>query len=590
MSKRGIFRTKSACVIAVSGVFTIALSFAISSRKTMAQISNLDWPYYGNDLGNQRYQNLDQVNPANASNLKPAWIFHTGVLDDDRVSFEASPLVINGTMYITTGHDDVFALNAATGDEIWAYHPLAEMPPLDQIRICCGHDNRGVAQGGGKIFIGRLDGVLVALDAASGQVLWKTTVVDWRDGFAITMAPQFVNGKVIVGVSGGEFEVQGRVLAFDAQTGALVWTFFSTPESLPSAPSWAGKSWATGGGTVWTTPAVDPGLGLIYVTTGNAAPDLNGIQRAGDNLYTASIVALDINTGKPRWFFQEVHHDIWDYDGPQPAMLFSLNGTPAISHCQKSGEVFILDRRNGTALHSVTETPVDPGPAWQHASPTQPISSVQPLTPRGVEFAPPGTTAAPRFTPPQPTPLLMPGPESGCEWPPAAYSPRTKYIYYGARYEPAIFQTFPNNTEGFASSAVVVVPGVRARGIFGATDSVTGQIIWKHDVPDQAARSGMVVAGDLVFYGQNDGTFIAANAGTGNILWSFAGTSVPNGGGANAAPVAYVAGGKEFVANAFGGSSSERHRPRVSPLGDALIAFSLPDAGYTGPHIVQGSH
>jgi quinohemoprotein ethanol dehydrogenase len=590
MSKKRIFRTKTACAIAISGALTLTLSFAISSRKTMAQIANVNWPYYGNDPGNQRYQNLDQVSLANASNLQPAWIFHTGVLDDDRVSFEVSPLVIDGVMYITTGHDDVFALNAGNGNEIWGYHPLAEMPPLDQIRICCGRDNRGIAHGNGKIFVGRLDGVLVALDAASGQVKWKTTVADWRDGFAITMAPQFVNGKVIVGVSGGEFEVRGRVVAFDAQTGAVDWTFFSTPESLPSAPSWAGKSWATGGGTVWTTPAADPGLGLIYITTGNAAPDLNGIHRAGDNLYTASIVALNIDTGTPRWYFQEVHHDLWDYDGPQPVVLFSLNGTPALSHCQKSGEVFMLDRRNGTPLHTVTETPVPSGPGWQHASPTQPMSSVQGLTPKEVEFAPPGTTVAPRFTPPQETPLLMPGVESGCEWPPAAYSPRTKFIYYGARYEPGIFQTSPNNDQNFASSVVLVVPGVQTRGIFGATDAVTGKIAWQHDVPDQPARSGMVVAGDLVFYGQNDGTFNAANAATGDILWSFAGTSVQNGGGANAAPMAYVAGGKEFIANAFGGSSSERHRPRVSPLGDALIAFSLPDAGYTGPNVVQGSH
>jgi quinohemoprotein ethanol dehydrogenase len=585
MSKKRMFR-KLIYAGAIATLF--ALWFAIPAHETLAQNSNLDWRYYGNDPGNQRYQDVDQINLANVSSLKPAWIFHTGVLGDDRVSFEVSPLVIGGVMYITTGHDDVFALNAATGDEIWAYHPLAEMPPLDQLRICCGRDNRGVAYGNGKVFIGRLDDVLVALDAATGRVVWKKTVEDWRNNFTITMAPQFVNGKLIVGVSGGEFEVRGRVFAFDAETGALAWTFFTTnPESLPSVPSWTGKSWASGGGTVWTTPSVDPALGLIYITTGNAAPDLNGIHRAGDNLYTSSIVALDVNTGTRRWFFQEVHHDIWDYDGPQPTVLFSLNGAPAISHCQKSGEVFILDRRTGTPLHPVTETPVPRGPDWQHASPTQPVSSVQPLTPREIEFAPPGTTRASRFTPPQETPLLMGGPEQGCEWPPAAYSPRTKYIYYGARYEPAIFRTAPNNTEGFASSAVTVIPGVQTRGIFGATNSLTGLIVWKHDVPDQPARSGMVVAGDLVFYGQNDGTFKAADAATGAILWSFSGPSVQNGGGANAAPIAYVTAGKEFVANAFGGNQSERRRRNNSPLGDAVIAFSLPDAAGTGPRIVH---
>jgi quinohemoprotein ethanol dehydrogenase len=588
VSKTIIFRRKLIYAGAIMALF--ALWIAIPFRNTVAQINDVDWRYYGNDLGNQRYQNVDQINLTNVSNLKPAWIFHTGVLDDDRVSFEVSPLVINGVMYITTGHDDVFALNSATGDQIWAYHPLAEMPPLDQLSVCCGRDNRGVAYGNGKIFIGRLDAVLVALDAATGQVVWKRTVVDWRDRYAITMAPQFVNGKVVVGVSGGEFEVRGGAFAFDAQTGAPAWTFFSTPESLPNAPSWAGRSWENGGAPVWTTPAVDPGLGLIYITTGNAAPDLNGIHRAGDNLYAASIVALDVNTGKPQWHFQEVHHDIWDYDGPQSPVLFSLNGAPAISHCNKSGEVFILDRRNGRPLHAVTETPAPSGPDWQHAAPTQPVSSVQALTPKAVEFAPPGNTPAPRFTPPQPTALLMqPGPSGGCQWPPAAYSPRTNYLYYGTSYQPANFQTFPNNTDGFASRAPSVIPGVQMRGIFGATNSITGQIVWKHDIPEQPARSGMLVAGDLVFFGQNDSMFHAANAATGAILWSFTGTSVENGGGANASPIAYVTGGKQFIANAFGGNSSVRRRPRVSPLGDAMIAFSLPDAGYTGPRIVHAS-
>ncbi len=282
-----------------------------------------------------------------------------------------------------------------------------------QLKICCGRDNRGVAYGNGKVLIGRLDGILVALDATTGTVVWKKTVEDWGNNFTVTMAHQFVNGKVITGVSGGEFEVRGRVFAFDGKTGALVWTSFTTPESLPSAPSWAGNSWATGGGTVWTTPPVDPALGLTYITTGNAAPDLNGIHRSGDNLYASSIVALDINTGKPRWFFQEVHYDIWDYDGPQPTVLFSLNGVPAINHCQESGEVFILDRRTGTPLHAVTEAPAPSGPAWQHASPTQPISSVQLLTPRAIEIAPPGTTPAPRFHPAPTHTLADGGPGTG---------------------------------------------------------------------------------------------------------------------------------------------------------------------------------
>jgi quinohemoprotein ethanol dehydrogenase len=559
--------------------------------RMFAQQADVDWPFHGNDLGNMRYQDIDLIDRGNVAQLVPLWIFHTGLFDP-RSSFEVSPLVINGVMYITTGHDDIYALNAATGDEIWAYHPLSDMPPLENLRICCGRDNRGVAYANGKVFIGRLDAVLVALDAATGEVLWKSTVADFRENFTVTMAPQVTDGKVIVGVSGGEFRVRGRVVAFDAETGQHAWTFFTVPPDGPSAPTWAGKSWQTGGGPVWTTPAVDPALGLVYITTGNASPDLNGSRRRGDNLYTSSIVALDVKTGKHRWHFQEVHHDIWDYDGPQPPVLFTLarDGleVPAISHCNKSGEQFILNRRDGTPLHPVTETPVPTEPAWQHPSPTQPVSSVEKLTPIELDFVPPGLTPAPRFTPPSTTPLLIqPGVEAGCEWPPAAYSPRTGFVYYGARYEPNIFESAPNNETDFGSRVTARIPGVSPRGIFGGVDTVTGRIAWKTDIP-QPARSGVVVAGNLVFFGQDDGTFSAYDAETGAVLWSFSGTSIPNGGGANAAPIAYALNGKEYIANAFGGNANERNR-LVSPLGDALVVFGLPDAGHTGPRVVQAA-
>jgi glucose dehydrogenase len=291
--------------------------------------------------------------------------------------------------------------------------------------------------------------------------------------------------------------------------------------------------------------------------------------------------------------FQEAHHDIWDYDGPQPPILFTLDRdgqqTPAISHCNKSGEHYILDRRAGVPLYPVTETAVPSGPAWQHASPTQPFSSVERLTPVDVEFAPPGMTPSPRFTPPQPTPvLLQPGTDGGCEFPQAAYSPRTGFIYYGTRYEPGAFRTAPNNTEGFGSAVDVTIPGVQTRGIFGALNTRTGKIAWKIEIAEQPARSGLAVAGDLVFFGQNDGTLKAAHAATGAVLWSFDGTSIPNGGGANAAPIAYTVAGKEFIANAFGGNRLERSR-RVSPLGDALIAFALPESGFTGPRVVNAA-
>jgi quinohemoprotein ethanol dehydrogenase len=586
-------RRRSAFVAMATAGLAVALLFVATADRRwtsmFAQQADADWPFHGNDLGNMRYQDIDLIDRSNVHQLVPLWIFHTGLFDQ-RSSFEVSPLVVNGVMYITTGHDDIYALNAATGDQIWAYHPLSEMPPLETLSICCGRDNRGVAYANGKVFIGRLDAVLVALDAATGKVIWKSTVADVKQKFTVTMAPQVVDGKVIVGVSGGEFEVRGRVMAFDADSGKPVWTFFTVPPAGRSAPTWAGSSWQHGGGPVWTTPAVDPALGLVYITTGNASPDLNGSRRSGDNLYTSSIVALDIATGEHRWHFQEVHHDIWDYDGPQPPILFTLTRdgveVPAISHCNKSGEHFILNRRDGTPLHEVTETAVPTEPAWQHPSPTQPVSSVERLTPIDLDVVPPGLTPAPRFTPPQATPLLIqPGVEAGCEWPPAAYSPRTGFVYYGTRYEPNIFVSTPDNTDSFGSDVTVQIPGVQPRGIFGAVDTVTGRIAWRTDIR-QPARSGVVVAGDLVFFGQDEGTFSAYDAATGQVLWSFAGTSIQNGGGANAAPIAFSLDGREYIANAFGGNANERNR-LVSPLGDALVVFGLPDPGYKGPHVVQ---
>ena len=270
---------------------------------------DVDWPNHGNDLANTRFQPVDQINRTNINKLKVAWVFHTGVLDP-LAELQVSPIAVDGRLFVTDGHDNLFALDAATGQEIWSYKPLAipnEMPPLEQVKVCCGRNNKGVAVGDDKVFYGRLDGVVVALNAATGAVAWKNTVVDFRDRFAINNAPQFVDGLVIISPSGGEFEVRGQVIALDATTGRVVWRTQTTEPR-----SYAGDSFRRGGAAVWNPPAIDRELGLIFVVTGNAAPDVLGQDRAGDNLLATSIVALDLRTGRPRWHFQEVHHDIWD--------------------------------------------------------------------------------------------------------------------------------------------------------------------------------------------------------------------------------------------------------------------------------------
>ena len=224
---------------------------------------NLDWRYHGKDLSNQRFQDVDQINPSNVAKLKPAWIFHTGV-NDPNMSMEMTPIVVDGVMYVPTGDDDVFALGAATGTQIWAYHPT-DMPPIANLPICCNNDNRGVAVGDGKVFVARLDATLVALDEHTGKVVWKATVDSPRNGAAMTIAPQFADDKVIVGVSGAEFAVRGHLDAYNAATGELAWRFWTTEPS-----TWAGFSYLTGGASVWGNPSYDPKLHTLYFATGNA--------------------------------------------------------------------------------------------------------------------------------------------------------------------------------------------------------------------------------------------------------------------------------------------------------------------------------
>ncbi|HEX6527094.1 MAG TPA: PQQ-binding-like beta-propeller repeat protein [Streptosporangiaceae bacterium] len=573
-----------------------ANSAGANSASANATPQNLDWRYYGNDLANTRFQNVDQINPANVAGLKPAWIFHTGILDSGS-SFENSPIVVNGTMFVSTGHDDVYALDAATGAQQWAYHP-SDMPPLSQLNICCGQNSRGVAYGDGLIFLARLDDKLVALNAKTGAVAWETTVADSKANYTMTMAPQFADGAVIAGTAGADEGTRGQVVAYDALTGHLRWRFYTTQPG-----TWGGDAWKTGGASAWGNPTVDKSLGLVYVGTGNAGPDLYGGTRSGLDLYSASLVAIDLRTGQLRWAFQEVHHDLWDYDGPQPATLFDvrLDGRsyPAIGHCNKDGNYFILDRTTGRPLFPVKEVPVPTQPSWQDPWPTQPVSAVQPLSTQTVTGpVGPGITAAPEFTPPQQRQFAdQPGGVGGCTWPPGAYSPRTGDVYYAASYFPFVYTSAPvsapTNTGGSAEQAPA--PGVQQYSFVGATSTRTGKVTWRTKFP-QIDSSSMAVGGNLLFFGTDDEVFHAVNAATGAPLWSFDGSTVTNAGGADAPPAIYVVNGREYVVEAFGGNFNDRFST-TSPVGDALIAFALPDGSATStsaaavtPHPASAVH
>jgi quinohemoprotein ethanol dehydrogenase len=550
----------------------------------------VDWPYYGNDVYNSRFQDIDQINPSNVAQLKPAWIFHTGV-SNPNMSMEMTPIVVDGVMYVTTGLDDVFALSATTGKQIWAYHPT-DMPPLSQI-TAQSVANRGVAYGQGLIFVARLDAALVALNAKTGAVVWKTAVdhptplkcaTEQCNGAYMTLAPQFIRAnmgavpEVLVGISGGGFGVRGHLDAYSPATGKLLWRFWTTEPN-----SWAGDSYLHGGAPVWATPTFDPVVNMLYFSTGEPSPWPWAGNRAGANLYSSSVVAVDAGTGELQWYFQMTHHDMWDFDGAQPTVLFDWNGIPAISETSKAGYMWILDRASGQSLFAYNEVAVPTTPAFQNPWPTQPVSSIESLTEHQVEAdtLQAGYTAAPMWTPPQPTPLVFqPMEGGGVEWPPAAYSPRTRMIYSHSRYY-AVDLAMTNSAADAAgcpfsnecTSEYRAVPGVN-HGVYGAVNTLTGKIAWTIPVLTTAPDSGMSVAGDLVFFGDNTGLFYAASAATGEILWVFDAMTVPNAGGATASPAMYEVNGVEYVVYGFGGS------PLYAPamLGDAVIAFALPSA------------
>jgi PQQ-dependent dehydrogenase (methanol/ethanol family) len=324
MNPRPSLRPLLFCLLAFPAIHSIAQQASDFSADRLAQLPSTSWHTNGGNLYNQRYSPLMQIDRTNVAQLKGVWHIHLNSGNGPQYSGEGQPLVYDGVAYVVTGADDVFAVDVATGKVRWEYR--ASLPEA-MTTVCCGWTSRGVGMSEEHIYVGQLDGQLKALDRATGEVVWTTQAERWQDGYTITAAPLYYDGLVIVGFAGGEIGTRGRLKAFDAATGALKWTFYTIPEPGEfGSDTWPSDNelWRNGGAPIWSTPAVDPELGLLYFGTGNAGPDSNGAHRAGDNLFTASILALDIKTGEYRWHFQQVHHDIWDYDSPNPVMLFDI--------------------------------------------------------------------------------------------------------------------------------------------------------------------------------------------------------------------------------------------------------------------------
>jgi quinohemoprotein ethanol dehydrogenase len=550
--------------------------------KDLTKPPGSEWLTYGGSLTNQRYSTLDQLTPANVKGLNGQWAIHLGSGIGTKYSFEATPLMQDGVLYIPTGNDDIFAVDARTGSLLWQWKS-----GLDQniTTVCCGWDNRGVALGEGKVFSGMLDGSFVALDQKSGEVLWRTQVGTWQDGYTITAAPRYFEGMVFTGISGAEKGVRGKLTALDAKSGQELWHFWTVPGPGDiGGDTWPddGFAYLHGGATVWNTPTIDPDLGLLYFSTGNAGPDYLGSVRPGDNLFASSIVALDYRTGQYKWHFQETHHDIWDYDAPSPTVLFdiSINGQnrKAVAQPGKTGFVYILDRANGQPLIGIEERAVPQEPRQATAA-TQPYPVGDAVVPQCATPLPGWPLAGCIFTPFwDVATIVKPWAIGGVNWAPMSFSPQTGFLYVSAIDRPGAFAAQPQEYSAEAtaktglsysgSRPVAPLLGAKIGGTYTAIDARTNKIAWQKQMPYAIGQGSgtLSTAGGLLFHGEPDGNFLALDARTGDELWRW-----QTGYGADAPAITYELDGQQYVVIAAGGVTTLQG----SENGDAVWAFTL---------------
>ncbi|MEP7314146.1 MAG: PQQ-binding-like beta-propeller repeat protein, partial [Pseudomonadota bacterium] len=506
---------------------------------------------------------------------------------------QAQILAYEGTVYVANGANDVFAMDVETGAIRWSFKGNPDLRAGSPI----GRASRGVALGDGKVFVSQADAKLSALDQRTGKVVWSIQAERWQDGFAITSAPLYYNGMVITGFNGGEMGTRGRIKAYDAKTGKLRWTFFTVPgpgefghETWPQDSD----AWMRGGASIWQTPALDPELGLLYFSTANPGPDLNGSVRKGDNLFSVSVVAIEAATGKYRWHFQQVHHDIWDYDSPNPVVLFDApyNGQTrkGLVEVSKTGWAYILDRVTGKPLLGIEERPVPQEPR-QATSPTQPYPIGDSIVPQQIDIIPEGArltedggipNGGKIFTPFWTDQVMVkPGTMGGANWPPSSYDPESHLLYVCASDRISTFWVrLPLETPG---PNKVYMGGsfgqadVDDSGVLAALDVRTNRLAWRQQWRDICYSGSIVTAGGLLFVGKSDGRLTALDKTNGRRLWEFQTDA-----GVNTTVTTFEHKGKQMVVvHAGGGAFANGKR------GDGVWMFSLD--GKIGPIPVGGA-
>jgi glucose dehydrogenase len=550
------------------------------------------WALHGHDLGGQRFSPLREIDTVTVSRLRPLWTWHSGVT----ATFQATPIVADSTMYVSLPFSGVAALDPATGRERWRYLHRARSD-----KLCCGPANRGVAVADGRVFIGTVDGRLVALEARSGKPLWDVVVADYRGtteaagllraddplsragalgstGIGISAAPLVYQGRVFVGIAGvgyglhpdrglavvglpGQYGRPGMMAAFDAVTGRRLWRFDvtgpgwegeyhpSTPDGMPlhrnvaleraDAPAHA-DAWRYGGGSIYSTPVVDAERQLLIFGTGNPSPQMADASRPGDNLYTSSLVALDLRTGRLAWHYQQVPHDRWGYDVASAPVLLEVTEhgrrIPAVAQASKTGWVFVHDRRTGRLLFRS-----------------------DPFVPQRNLFSPPRPGGGV---------VVAPGIAGGANWSPSAYDPGRALFYVGALHLPTRYLAQEaRRPDGSVLHYASTRDGEERWGTLTALDLARGGAVrWQVKTDEPLVGGVLATAGGLVFSGAGQGTFAAFASSTGRRLWSWRCDA-----GVNAPPVTYRAGGRQVVAVAAGGNALFGFTQ-----GDAVAAFALP--------------
>jgi PQQ-dependent dehydrogenase (methanol/ethanol family) len=525
---------------------------------TKASGDSRNWLHTQGNYAQTRYYPGAQINTQNVRKLRPAFVFQTEVNE----SMETAPIVVDGVMYLTTSYNHVYAADAATGKEFWHYKH--RMGPVTT--FCCGPNNRGVAISGGKLFMGTLDAKLVALDALTGKLVWEKQIADPEKGYSETMAPTVVENKVLIGTNGGEYGIRGFLKAFDADLGNLLWTFYTVLEKGHEGV-WAEKD-ATGrnmlrdiakekaalsqqggdfyqtlGGGVWMNPAIDLKARTAWFVVGNPSPDLYGDERPGDNLYTDSLVAIDLDTGTYKCHFQYIAHDVWDLDAVSPPILVDVKDksgsmVSGVLHGGKTGHVYVHNRKD-CSLIRFSQTMIPQENMW-----------VLP-TPEGAR--------------------MLPGANGGVEWSPMAWEPKNRLAIALNLHQPMTYHVeaakYPDGSKLWLGGAFKVIASEKQWGRVSAVNVDTGKVAWKHDTEQPLIGGGLTTAGGLFFFGEGNGSFNALDSATGKKLWSF-----NCGAGANAQPVSYMVRGKQYVAMGCGGNTQIDFK-----RGNSVFVFSLTD-------------